>query len=221
MAQEFVGTGQVMEFLAADVPLVMQLLQREQGASGPQPGLRTSVYALQTLHQKLDIPNAASIDFYVDGLVWLRQPDRLLPPRLHFFPRHQRSLDGRKIYFLGIDMRLHGTDKFARQASVSGRIFQLDQRLPFPVMRGFRVVGQCVGQGNSKFTLAVLRPEAQIDTEDGSFARDSREDLGGVLRQPDKVFAVRNRRPGLLFAVAVDVHQVYVRAVVQFVAAQL
>ena len=41
-----------------------------------------------------------------------------------------------------------------------------------------------------------------------------------MLGQADKVFAIGNRRSGWLLAVAVDVHQVHVRAVVQLVASQ-
>ena len=50
VAQKFVSAGQVMEFLTADVALVVKFLQGEQRAARTQPGLRASVDPLQTLH---------------------------------------------------------------------------------------------------------------------------------------------------------------------------
>ena len=56
-----------MEIVAAEVFLVMQLLQREQGSARVQPRLGAAVDALQTLHQKLDVANAAAVQLDVDG----------------------------------------------------------------------------------------------------------------------------------------------------------
>ena len=68
MTQEGVSQGQLVKIPPADMPLVMQLLQRKQGPAGAQPGLGAAVHALQTLHQKLDIPDAAAVELDVDRL---------------------------------------------------------------------------------------------------------------------------------------------------------
>ena len=69
MPQELVCAGQVVKLLAADVALVMQLLQRKQRASGTQPGLASAVNALQALHQKLNIANTAVTELHVNGFI--------------------------------------------------------------------------------------------------------------------------------------------------------
>ena len=60
MAQKLVSAGQLVKFLAADMAFVMQLLQRKKRAAGAQPGLGAAIHALQALHQKLDIADAAA-----------------------------------------------------------------------------------------------------------------------------------------------------------------
>ena len=73
IAQELIGVGKVVEVFAADVFLVVQLLQGKHRAARAQPGFSASVDALQTLHQKLDVANSAAIKLHVDAAL------RLLP----------------------------------------------------------------------------------------------------------------------------------------------
>ena len=69
MPQELVGAGEIVKFFAADVALVMQLMQREQSSARPQPGFRAAIHPLQALHQKFNIADATAIDLHINGLV--------------------------------------------------------------------------------------------------------------------------------------------------------
>src|SRR5437870_6096319 len=175
MAQELVGAGQLVKFLAADMAFVMQLLQRKKRAAGAQPGLGTAIHALQALHQKLDIADATPVDFYVDRLVRLihRHPPT---PRVHPLARLERRLDGRKIepccrylrrqaesragrrisflYAAAVYERLHAADELTRPCGIAARMAHLDQGLAFPVMRSLSVVPQCVAEADRKFSLS-------------------------------------------------------------------
>src|SRR6266480_6196287 len=93
VTQKLVGAGQVVEFLAADVELVMQFLQREQGSARPQPGFCASINSLQTLHQKLDIANAPGVNLDVDILSGLLESCSVLASLVHFFSSNQGSFD--------------------------------------------------------------------------------------------------------------------------------
>ena len=71
MPQELVGAGEIVKFLAADVALVVQFVQREQSSARPQPGFRAAIHPLQALHQKFNIADATTIDLHINGLVRL------------------------------------------------------------------------------------------------------------------------------------------------------
>ena len=68
MPQELIGAGEIMKFLAADVSLVVQFVQRKQGSAGSQPGFRAAIHPLQALHQKFNIADAPAIDLHINGL---------------------------------------------------------------------------------------------------------------------------------------------------------
>src|SRR5713226_5431681 len=114
VSQERVGRREFVEIAARDMALVVEFLQRKQGASGPQPGLSAAVHSLQTLHQKLDIANAAAINLYVQTL--LSFGGHLPSPfAVNFFPGYQGGLNGGKIDLLPIDLRLNLADELACQ----------------------------------------------------------------------------------------------------------
>src|ERR1700730_14489712 len=101
MTQKLVGTGQIVKFLAADVPFVVQFLQRKESSSRSQPRLCASVYALQALHQKFNVADSSAINFHVDDWFGLSPHLAVVTPALHFLARHQRRLDRRKIDLIG------------------------------------------------------------------------------------------------------------------------
>src|SRR5579859_4940117 len=80
-AEKFVGTVEFVKILAADVIFVVQFLQREQSTAGAQPGLLSAIDPLQTLHQELDIANAAAVYFNVDALLGFVDRTVELPSR--------------------------------------------------------------------------------------------------------------------------------------------
>jgi hypothetical protein len=59
VAQKLVGRGQARVFGIGEQPLVAQAEQRKHGAAVPHPRLAAAVQALQALHQKLDVADAA------------------------------------------------------------------------------------------------------------------------------------------------------------------
>src|SRR5438034_10877296 len=119
MTQKLIRASQVVKFFAADVELVMQLLQRTQRSTRPQPGLCASINSLQTLHQELDVANASRVNFDVNTFIRLLESCSVLAPLVHFLSRHQSRFDRGKIHLLGVNMWLHRTDEFARQAGLS------------------------------------------------------------------------------------------------------
>ena len=196
----------------------MQFLQGEEGPAGAQPQLLAAIDALQALHQELDVADAPAVELHVQagGL------GRSLPAavRADLFPRIQRGLDGREIQLRPVHARQDAAQELARQRQVPGRVPRLDHGLQLPVVRHFRVVAQGPAQAHGGFALAALGAQPQVDAEDRALARHPRQQLRGLLRQPDEVFPVGNLRRAGRLAVAVQEHQVHVRAVVQFVAAQ-
>src|SRR5665811_48162 len=64
-AQQSITLAELAKFGIADVPFVVQFLQSEQSASGAQPGLAAAMNALQTLHQKFDLADAAHTALHI------------------------------------------------------------------------------------------------------------------------------------------------------------
>ena len=111
MAQKLVGPAQLVKLLAAHVTLVVQLLQGEQSAARAQPGLLAAIDALQTLHQKLDVPDTAGVQLEVDARAGRLESPQPAAAGVHFIARQQRGLDGGKIHLLGIHMGLDGASE--------------------------------------------------------------------------------------------------------------
>jgi hypothetical protein len=59
VAQKLVGRGEARVLGIGEQPLVAQAEQREHGAAVAHPRLAPAVQALQALHQKLDVADAA------------------------------------------------------------------------------------------------------------------------------------------------------------------
>jgi len=114
-----------VEVSAANVLFIMQLVERKQCSAGTEPWLGTSIYALQALHQKLDVANSAAIDLYIDAFLAL--PSLTAALAIDFFARQKRRFDGREIHFLFVDLGLHlmdelWSDYLAAVADVRGGI---------------------------------------------------------------------------------------------------
>ena len=93
----------------------------------------------------------------------------------------------------------------------------LNQGLAFPVVGSLGVISQRIGDTDRELAFVALRPQAEINAEHCAFSGRPREDFGDLLRQSDKIFAIRNRRGGCLLAVAIQVEQINIGAVVEFV----
>ena len=65
VAQELVGRGQSRVLGIGEQPLIAQAEQREHGAAVAYPRLAPAMQALQALHQKLDVADAAGSQFDV------------------------------------------------------------------------------------------------------------------------------------------------------------
>src|SRR3954452_14978699 len=191
MAQKCIGRIQLMEIVARNVALIVQLLQREKRASGTQPGLRAAVNTLQALHQKLDISNAAAIDFYIDGVVLCCVS---LTPALmvNLFSSDERGLDGSKIDLVTVNLRLDTANEFAGKFLVTRRVAYLDERLPLPVVGNLRVIIESAGQVYRQLAFISLRPQPQIDPEDHAFGGWPRENFRHLLREAHEIFTIRN-----------------------------
>src|SRR5215467_6370336 len=110
MPQKRVGRGQFVKIMAADVALVVKFVKGEERAPRTKPGLGAPVHALQALHQKLDVADPATINFYVDGFMTFRS-DLAAALFVDLFTCNQRGLDGSEVDLLAVHLRLHATDK--------------------------------------------------------------------------------------------------------------
>src|SRR5258708_7011112 len=155
--QERVGGGELVEIATRDMTLVVELLQRKQGTPGTQPGLGATVHALQALHQKLDIANAAAIDLYIQTL--LPFSGYLLAPfAVNFFPCFQGGLCGGEVDFFPIDLRLVLPDELPRQRFITRPVADLNERLPLPVVFADGVVLEGMRQIDRQLSFVALRP---------------------------------------------------------------
>src|SRR6516162_11064140 len=113
VTQKFIGFRQVMKILAADVLLVVKLLQGEEGPARPQPAFFSTIDALQALDQKFNIPDAAAVELYVDRPLCLRVESGPAPSLVNPFSRLQRCFYGGKIHIGSIDVGCNFVGKFS------------------------------------------------------------------------------------------------------------
>ena len=133
----------------------------------------------------------------------------------------QRGLDGDEVQLGTIHVRLDRAHKFARQSQVAGGMTGLDHGLQLPVVGDVGVVVDSVGQRHGRLAFTALRTQAQIDAKHRPFASVPRQQFGGLLRQANEIFAVRNFHSRRLRSAVIQVKKIDVGAVVQLVAAQL
>ena len=128
-SKKFVGAGQKVEVVYGDVPLVMQLLERKEGAAAAKPRLNSSVDALKTLDQELDLPYSTGIDFDVHSF---RTASLYFCAAMFFVlpaAGDERRFDRGEIQFASIYQWLHGPNELAREGAVSGGVPDFNQRL--------------------------------------------------------------------------------------------
>ena len=176
MAKKGICRVQLVEIVSADVALVVEFLQREKCPTGTQPGFAASIYSLQALDKKFDVPNSAAINLHVEGFMSFGR-GLATPLTFNLFARDQRCFNGRKVDFCAIDLRLDPADEGARQLHVSSRVPDLYERLTLPVVGCLGIIPQRVGKADSEFALVALRPQAKIYAEHRAFAGMPGEDF--------------------------------------------
>src|SRR5258706_9662140 len=119
--------------------------------------------ALEALHEKFNIANAAAIQLHVER-VGSRGAGALLGNQA--FAGLQDRLNSGKAQSGGValgvgstpvDVRLHSAHAFASQRLVTSGIANLDQRLKFPILSCFRIVNEQLTPHERYLTLAHLR----------------------------------------------------------------
>src|SRR5947208_6184006 len=178
--QERVRGGQLVEIAAADVTLVMQFLQREEGPTGTEPGLGTSIHSLQALDEELDIADAAAIHFDVNGFVAFSR-NLLAPLAIDFFARQESGFDSREVDLLAVNLWLYSANKRAREGNIARRVANFYKGLPLPIVGRFGVVAQGVGYADRQLAFISLRTQAKINAKDCALSRWTRKDFGELL----------------------------------------
>src|SRR5215470_15163607 len=78
---------------------------------------------------------------------------------------NKRCLDGGEVDLLAVNLRLNPADELARKLNISGRVADLDQRLPFPIVRGFSVVAERVRKTDGEFPFVALGAQAEVNAK--------------------------------------------------------
>src|SRR5262249_27873677 len=113
MPKKRVCRSQLVEIVTADMPFVVKFVQGKQCAAGAKPWLRSSVYALQALHQDLYVPDSAAIYLNVSRLMAFHR-DLASTLLVNLLASHKRSFDGGEVDLLAVNLRLNPADELAR-----------------------------------------------------------------------------------------------------------
>src|SRR5215469_9877398 len=84
-------------------------------------------------------------------------------------------------------------------------------------MGSVRIVVQRMGEADGQLSLIALWTQAQVDAEDRTFRGGTGQNLGHRLRQPYKVFAIRDGSAGGLATVAIEKQQIDIGTVVKLI----
>ena len=68
LPQKLIGGSQAAVFSAGEKAFVLQAGERQHGAAVANPSVGAAVEALQALHQKFDIADAAALQLYFDSV---------------------------------------------------------------------------------------------------------------------------------------------------------
>ena len=83
--QELIRLRQLVKILAGNVPFIVQLLERKQRASRPEPSSFSAIHALQALSQKLDIADPAAVQLHINRFRLLVNRHQPSPMSAHLF----------------------------------------------------------------------------------------------------------------------------------------
>src|SRR5438876_7002995 len=121
MAKKGICRVQLVEIVSADVALVVEFLQREKCPTGTQPGFAASIYSLQALDKKFDVPNSAAINLHVEGFMSLGR-SLATPLTVNLFACDEGGFNRRKVNLGAINLRLDPSDESAGQLDISSRV---------------------------------------------------------------------------------------------------
>ena len=142
------------------------------------------------------------------------------PFTVNLFPCDEGGFNRRKVNLRAINLRLDPSDEGAGQLDISSRVPDLYQRLTLPVVGSFGIIPQRVGKADREFALVALRPQAKVYSEYRAFGRMPGEDFRNLLRQTDKIFTIGYRRRGRLGTIAIEIEEVNIGTVIEFIASE-
>lgn len=156
MPHELVRRSEPRVFDRRQKLLVAQPRKRQQSAAVPDPRLTASMQALQALHQKFDIANAAFRQLHIGagrfGVAFLLQPQFFVHARARF----RDAFDSAEIGGGPVDERLDEFEKLARGLGFASRNPRFDQHLQFPIASAGSVVLFRAFEGVANFAEAPI-----------------------------------------------------------------
>src|ERR1035437_8953237 len=214
VAQELVSVGKVVEVFAADVLLVVELLQSKHRPPRTQPRFATAIDTLQALHQEFNIANATTVELHIDAALARLLQQALAAVASDFLARGERRLDGKEVQFGTINERLYPAHKLPRQPHIARGMAHLDHGLQLPIMGHVRVIMDRMGQRDRGLAFVALWTQAQIDAKDRSLTSVAGEQFRGLLCQPDEVFPIGNLRSPRVHTALVEIQKSKVGTVI-------
>ena len=127
--QELVRGAEAKEVAAAQVPFVMQALQRHQGGVGTQPGVGTAVEPLQALGEELDVTDSAGRKLDVPLSSVASGAGAALEVARDLLASVEYRFHRAKVELAAINQWLHLAQKAPANLHVSGRAACLDEHL--------------------------------------------------------------------------------------------
>src|SRR5207237_7628129 len=144
MAKKRICGIKLVEIVSANVAFVMEFLQREKRPAGTQPGFTASIYSLQALNKKFDVPNSAAINLHVEGFMSFGR-GLATPLTVNLFACDEGGFNRRKVNLGAINLRLDASDEGAGQLHISRRVPDFYQRLTLPVVGSLGIISERVG----------------------------------------------------------------------------
>src|SRR5271165_3664010 len=190
VAKEFIRLGQIVKVFPADAFLVMELLQCKERSPRTQPSFLTAINSLQALHQKLNIPDTAAVEFDVNRPFCRDTRRSPLASLVDPLSCLERCLDSRKVHVWTVDKGRNRVGKLAGQLRIASRMAGLNHRLQLPVLRHLRVVLDRPWQPHCQLTLVALRTQTKINAKHLSFLCAPGQQLRSLLGKTNEVLTV-------------------------------
>src|SRR5579875_184298 len=183
------------------------------------PAFAAAMQTLQTLHQELDVPDAARSQLDIQ-LILPRSFAREL--FADAFARGRHGLNQGKVQRCRVNERLNKVQQFLADAAIPCGNAGFDQHLQFPIARALGVIlfGCC--QRDADITQAALRPEAQIYPITKPRRRVGGKQSGILIGDFFEKFLVGDfLRTRCLSVSAIEEHQINIGTIVQLASAEL